>query len=365
MDFKKIKKPTLILDESKCRANIRMMAAKARSSGAIFRPHFKTHQTIEIGEWFRDEGVNSITVSSITMAKHFAGAGWKDITIAFPLNLREIDDAEKLTESINLNILITSFEQALFLRKRPKLKAGYFIEINTGYNRSGLDWDDHVQIMNIKDEIGHNASLRFIGFLTHSGHSYRADSIDYITNLYKDTLAKCTSLRALSPDKILLSAGDTPSCTLIGDFKGFDEVRPGNFVFYDLSLKFLGVCSFEQLALTVACPVVEKNMKRKEIIVYGGGVHLSKESLKTSEGQIIFGKAVVYNETGWISLSDKDYLRMLAQEHGIISSSEELFNSVNVGDLVGIIPVHAKWPADLLRVYHTFNNKILSGFSPK
>ena len=365
MDFSNIKKPALILDESKCRANIRLMAAKARLSGVIFRPHFKTHQSTEIAEWFRDEGVDSITVSSVTMAKHFGSAGWNDITIAFPLNLREVDEAEKLAGSINLNILISDFEQAVYLGKRSKLRAGYFIKIDTGYKRSGVEWDDHILIMRIMDEMSYNTSLRFIGFLTHAGHTYKAKSGLEIINIYNDTLFKSTSLRALFSDKILISTGDTPSCSIIENFKEFDEIRPGNFVFYDLMQSFVGSCSLDRIALTVACPVIEKNHKRKEIIIYGGGVHLSKENIKTREGQIIFGKAVVYSEAGWVSLSDNDFVRSLSQEHGIISSSEELFNSINVGDLVGIIPVHSCMTADLLRQYHTFDDRIISGFSPK
>ena len=51
------------------------MARKAKDNGLIFRPHFKTHQSIEIGEWFRESGVNKITVSSLTMANYF-GRFW-------------------------------------------------------------------------------------------------------------------------------------------------------------------------------------------------------------------------------------------------------------------------------------------------
>ncbi|MBA4322394.1 MAG: alanine racemase, partial [Odoribacter sp.] len=130
MDFTKIIKPSLILDESRCRKNIASMAEKARLSGVVFRPHFKTHQSSEIGEWFIHEGVDSITVSSVTMAKYFAGKGWSNITIAFPLNLREVEDAEMLSHTVSLNILISDYHQAGFLRKSKSLKAGYFIKIN-------------------------------------------------------------------------------------------------------------------------------------------------------------------------------------------------------------------------------------------
>ncbi len=86
----KIKVPTLLLDEEKCRDNIRQMARKAADNNVVFRPHFKTHQSVEIGGWFREEGIEKITVSSLRMAKYFAGDGWKDILVAFPVNILEI-----------------------------------------------------------------------------------------------------------------------------------------------------------------------------------------------------------------------------------------------------------------------------------
>ena len=365
MDISKIRTPTLLLDESKCRENIRVMAAKARSSDVIFRPHFKTHQSIEIGKWFMDEGVNSITVSSFTMARFFAKAGWNDITIAFPFNLREIDEVEKLAGSIHINILISDFQQAVFLMQRQKLNAGCFIEIDTGYKRSGILWDDQNQIMRILDEMSQYSSLRFIGFLTHSGHTYIAGSTSDIIDIYNDTLIKLSTLRQLFPGKILLSTGDTPSCSLIEDFIGFDEIRPGNFVFYDLMQYLLGSCTFNNIAVAVACPVVEKNYKRKEIIIYGGGVHLSKESIKTKGGITVYGKAVHIDNDGWSQFSNYDFLRSLSQEHGIICASDELFKEINVGDLVGIIPVHSCMTTDLLREYHTLDDRIISDFSPK
>ncbi len=365
MDISKIKKPTLLLDESKCRRNIRTMAEKAKSSGVIFRPHFKTHQSIEIGRWFREEGVKSITVSSVTMAKHFAADKWEDITVAFPVNLRESDEIEKLSMSVNLNILISNSDQAEFFRNRSKLKAGYFIKIDTGNRRSGIEWNDQNQIQRIHDLISSNNSLRFLGYLTHSGHTYKAKSKKDIVDIYNDTLEKLSSLRAFYPEKTLLSTGDTPSCSLMETFTGFDEIRPGNFVFYDLMQNLLGSCSFDKIAVAVACPVVEKNLKRREIIIYGGGVHLSKESTVTGNNKKVFGKAVLLKEDGWETVSEYDYIRSLSQEHGIIESSDELFKSVNVGDLLAIIPAHSCLTTDLLREIRTLDDRVIQDFSPK
>ena len=78
-----IEKPTLILDPTICRANIQRMAERAKRNNVKFRPHSKTHQSAMVSEWFREVGVDAITVSSVEMATYFAENGWKDITIAF------------------------------------------------------------------------------------------------------------------------------------------------------------------------------------------------------------------------------------------------------------------------------------------
>ncbi len=73
-----IQRPTLILDKEKCLRNIKTMLDKSRKHGLIFRPHFKTHQSAVIGNWFSEFGVTSITVSSVFMAEYFADNGWKE-----------------------------------------------------------------------------------------------------------------------------------------------------------------------------------------------------------------------------------------------------------------------------------------------
>jgi D-serine deaminase-like pyridoxal phosphate-dependent protein len=48
-----ISKPTLLLDQRKAIKNLQRMAGKAEKSYVRFRPHFKTHQSARVGEWFR------------------------------------------------------------------------------------------------------------------------------------------------------------------------------------------------------------------------------------------------------------------------------------------------------------------------
>jgi len=355
----KITKPTLRLDLHKCKRNIKRIAAKAENNNLIFRPHFKTHQSIEIGKIFQEFGIKKITVSSVEMAKYFADAGWHDITIAFPFNPLEINEIEKLNNRINLNILISSLESAEKLMRVTKKHLNYFIEIDTGYHRSGILSEDEKQIVKTISVV--NNQHKFKGFLTHSGQTYQADSKEKILKIHQETLVKMKDLKNKFDDqftKISISIGDTPSCTLAEDFENIDEIRPGNFVFYDLMQYNLGVCNFDDIAVCVTCPVVDINPNRNQIVIYGGGIHLSKEFI-LQNGEKNFGELVHLNKSGWQRSATPSHLISLSQEHGIIQASDELMKKISIGDVIGIIPIHSCMTANLLGSYKTCDNRIL------
>jgi len=115
--YNKITEPTLLLNKQICLLNIRRMKQKADKNNVQFRPHFKTHQSVEIGEWFRQEGVLSISVSSLKMARYFAEAGWDDITLAFPVNIREASQINELAGKIKLNLLFIHEETWIIILK--------------------------------------------------------------------------------------------------------------------------------------------------------------------------------------------------------------------------------------------------------
>ena len=101
-----IRKPTLLLNKERSLQNIAVMAHKAKKGQTQFRPHFKTHQSATIGKWFQDIGVTKIAVSSLDMAEYFSEYGWADITVAIPVNIRQIDIVNELARRIKLNLVI-------------------------------------------------------------------------------------------------------------------------------------------------------------------------------------------------------------------------------------------------------------------
>ncbi|MBN1252296.1 MAG: alanine racemase [Bacteroidales bacterium] len=359
MIFENIKEPTLILDKSIAIANIKKMVEKAQKNNLIFRPHFKTHQSADIGEWFRRFGVDKITVSSVKMAKYFADAGWKNITIAFPLNIREITDIQELAKKIELNILISSVEHIEKINFIIKSQLNFFIKIDAGYNRAGILADDFTTIEKILNYSKNNKLLNFKGFLSHYGNTYSAENKQDVLKIFNNSNEKLKVLKQKyinSYPDLKISIGDTPSCSIADNFSGIDEIRPGNFIFYDLMQLNLGVCKYNNIAVKMLCPVIDKYPQRNEILIYGGAVHFSKEFIIDKNGIKNFGQIINLYKSEEKTSVKNTYIKNLSQEHGIVSAEKNAFNKIEIGDLLEIIPVHSCLSANLVKKYLSTDN---------
>lgn len=341
--------PTLLVDEGRCRENIRFMSEKAKLHGLNFRPHFKTHQSHEIGNWFRDYGVTSITCSSLSMAEHFVQDGWNDITVAFPVNVLEKDRINDLASKIQLNLLVESVESVERLMEFLNHPVRLLIKLDLGTHRTGIDSKNLHQIHEIIRSIESSDKMTFWGFLGHAGHSYGARGEDEILQVHSDAMTQIRALRQSFPHAYI-SYGDTPTGSRAEDFEGIDELRPGNFAFYDLMQEQIGSCSMNQIAVALACPVVAKHPERNEVVIYGGGVHFSKDSIEVN-GKKRFGVIVSDRGDGWGEPTPDVFLEKISQEHGIIKAADSWIEDLRIGDVVKVLPVHSCLTMDLLRKF--------------
>jgi D-serine deaminase-like pyridoxal phosphate-dependent protein len=359
----KITKPAFVVDKQICLSNIERMATRAKAHGLRFRPHFKTHQSADIAEWFRPFGVNSITVSSVSMARYFADHGWEDITIAFPVNLHETGEINSLASKIRVNLLVENEISLSYLLKKLSAPVGLYIEIDTGYHRTGIDALKTRRLDQLLEAMKNNRLVTFKGFLSHTGQTYAASSREEIISRHTDALIKMRSLKEHYqsdwPD-LEVSLGDTPACSVCDNWNGTDELRPGNFIFYDLMQLQTGSCLPGEIAVKVVCPVVSKSIVRNEVVVYGGAVHLSKEFIIGPNGKKCYG-AVISPESlnKQREISKTLWVSGLSQEHGIIRGEFDEIRRIQPGDLLEIIPVHSCLAADLAGNYYTAEGEIL------
>lgn len=332
--------------------NIRRMGEKAKASGLRFRPHFKTHQSASIGERFRNEGVDGIAVASLRMAEYFLDRGWKDQTVAMPLNPLELECADRLARKGWMHFTLSEGSPLERIEEALSTEAGIFVEIDTGDHRTGFSPEATDRLDPLMEALEKSEKLRFEGFLTHSGHSYDATGKKEVEAVHQETMRSLTRLKTryerLQP---ILSVGDTPTASLVEDLEGVDELRPGNFVFYDLMMEEVGACSMDDIAYALLCPVIAKHPDRSELVIYGGSVHFSKDSASMEDGSPCYGIPVRMNENGLDRPYEGSWVRRLSQEMGVVPCSEELFASREVGDTLAVLPVHSCLSADAMDSY--------------
>ena len=357
--LKSIQRPTLLVDMQKARRNIAVMKAKADAQQVRLRPHFKTHQSARIGELFRETGIEAITVSSVKMAEYFAQAGWRDILIAFPVNWREMDTINRLAAKYTLAVLVDDISSVEFLSQNVRHPLGVWVKIDTGLHRAGIWWEEKENILALVRAIRNAPALRYRGILTHAGHTYQASSAVEVRERAEISQQAMLAVKAYLVEHEcpagLVSIGDTPGCRLMDNFIGVDEIRPGNFVFFDLEQWHLGACGDEEIAVALACPVVSKNMARHELVLYGGAIQFAKETLNM-DGCPVYGLMTEFKDGTFGNIRTDCKLTKTTQEHGILQVPEKSFDQYQIGDVVLVTPVHSCLMVQAMGEYVTIQN---------
>ncbi len=347
--------PALVVNKEIAIKNINNMVDKAIRNNLELRPHFKTHQSHVIGNWFRDFGIHAITVSSLKMAEYFTNDGWKNITIAFPVNILESTRLNKLASSIDLRVLATDIKVLQKLDSELSNELGIYIELDPGYMRSGIRILDFDQIKEVRDFVLNASNLKFEGFYLHAGHSYKCRSKQEIMSLSSSILSDLSLLKAEFNDPICF--GDTPSCSVLESFGDIDQISPGNFVFYDWTQFNIGSCTVNEIAVAMYCPIVAKYPERNELVIHGGAVHFSKDSFYDADGSPYYGVIAKKDDKSWSKHLPGNILKSISQEHGIVNCTSSYFDKVEIGDVIPILPIHSCLTADLMAEYYTLSGE--------
>ena len=361
--FSTIKKPTLLLDEDKAIENLNAIYQKILLQNKRFRPHFKTHQSTEIGDWYRKIGIDSITVSSLEMAQYFANEGWNDILVAFPVNILQLEEIIELSQQIKLSLLFEDLETISILDNHLKFPVNGWIKIDTGANRCGLYPNQLNEIEKLAERFRNSEYITLKGLLTHAGHTYRVVGEQDVNTIYRKSVDDMNEIRSYLDQKgfrnMEISVGDTPSAKLVDDFGLIDEMRPGNFLFYDVQQFIAGVCKFEEIAVSVVCPVVSVHSNQNEVVIYGGAIHFSKDSHLWNDDIQAFGLVTLPEYNKWGS-KIYGYVRSLSQEHGVVVFPDGIPQNIKAGSILCIHPAHSCLTVQAMREYVNFDGEIIS-----
>ena len=341
--------PKLIIDNKKVKKNISNIITKATEWDVRLRPHYKTHQSEVVSYIFEQFGISTITTSSIDMTYRYINDVINDIFMAIPINIYSLDRLDFILNDDYLDRFIVSIDSIeAFRHLVPYIdnrKLFFAIEIDCGYHRSGIDIEQDDKIYEIVAEtMQKKLTDKFYGIFSHFGEAYNLVSDEQLLELNYENINKLSKVKRLIESmidrSIILSIGDTPSLRIYNKelLNNVDEIRPGNFVFYDAMQYLHGNCSLDEIAAFLYSPIISMHPERSELIIHGGAVHLSKDSI-IDDGIVKYGLVGTW-DLDKITLIPGAYVKVCLRNMGL-SLWIKIFKNLNIGDHLAIIPVHS------------------------
>lgn len=342
-----IETPALLLDITKVDRNIERLRRHLAGFQVGFRPHVKTAKSIDVVRRAFPEGRGPITVSTLAEAEYFAAAGLTDICYAVGLAPDKIDRTRALVaQGVDLTVLIDSVGQAQALAGAAAdggAMPAVLIEIDCDGHRGGLVPNDPnlVAIADILKE----ARIEVRGVLTHAGESYGARGGVGLEAAAEGeraaVVASAMLLRAHGHAAPVVSVGSTPTAHFAANLDGVTEVRAGVFMFFDLVMHGIGVCSVDDIAVSVLATVIGHRPEKGWILIDAGWMAMSRDR-GTQWHPVDQGYGLVCDLDGrpWPDLIVGD----ASQEHGIISvrpGSGAALPDLPIGARVRVLPNHA------------------------
>ncbi len=305
----------------------------------------------------RQRGAKGLTVATLVEAETLAGAGFDDLTHAFPLDPGKITPALDLADKVLLRLTVDDRGTAEALESaagRRNQRVHVWLKVDCGYHRAGVDPSGEyaVQLARFLDGAPH---IIFDGLLTHAGHAYKAGSreeLETVAVQERDApVALARRLCAEGTEVAAVSIGSTPTVSVAGNLEGVTEIRPGNYVFHDLTQIALGSCRPEDCALTVLATVVSHQPGGNHVVIDAGALALSHDPGPVHLWEASSRGAVV-KSIDPLALHPELRVDSLSQEHGIIRASVLAhLEGLDVGSKVRIVPNHACLTAALFDEY--------------
>jgi D-serine deaminase-like pyridoxal phosphate-dependent protein len=339
--------PFLALDRGKVQANIARLHRHLKSLGPALRLHVKTAKNVDVARMAFGGKPGPITVSTLAEAEAFAQAGFTDILYAVGIAPDKLGRVVALRErGVDLVVLLDSVEQATAVAQASRdsgIRVPALIEVDCDGHRGGVPPGGSLALTIARNLEDGGGEMR--GVLTHAGESYYADGAAALSGAADNerlcALRVADDLRAAGHRVPVVSVGSTPTAHFAVDLTGVSEVRAGNLVFFDLVMAGIGVCTIDDLALTVVTTVIGHRTDKGWILTDGGWMATSRDR-GTSRQRIDQGYGLVADLDG--VLHEDLVMTDASQEHGILAirpGSSVRLPELPIGTRLRVLPNHA------------------------
>ncbi len=328
--FEDLPTPTLLVDEDRLRANIQRMQSLCDAHGTELWPHIKTHKMLEVARLQIAVGAKGLVCAKIGEAEVMRASGARSIFLAYPLvdplhgpRLRAL--VESLDELI---VAATSGGQAQALAKvltSAGLRLPVMVGVDTGLGREGARSVE--EAVSLADFVRRQPCFTLRGFFTHEGHVYGTGSSGSAETVIAAVHERLMRVRERIDPSLPVWPGCSRTAHRMAAMPGIDAVRPGTYVFGDLSLVSADtpVMDWDDLALTVLCTVADRPEPSLALLDGGTKTFTSDKTRDTNVHGALYDRRDIH-------------VSRCSEEHGFTTGAEVA--GLRIGERVRVVPAH-------------------------
>lgn len=340
--------PVVLIDQDALEKNLSRMQECCNAAKTELWPHIKTHKLVPVLRRQLELGAIGATCAKLGEAEAMLPSGVRRIFIAHSLvDLRKAARVRALQANLDELILaVTSelqFDALAQFLEIADIKVPVLLAVNTGLSREGVRTIE--QAKSVAEKIRQSARMTLKGLYTHEGHAYGSSSpeeAEAVATKAHGVLAEFA--RAIGGD-LTLWPGCSVTATFMAGKPGVKAVRPGSYVFSDLSLtESVKLYPFEDAALSILVTVVDRPEPGLALIDAGSKVFSGD---KSRDG--IYGRC---QDIPTIAVT------RVSEEHGFLSG--EGVDDLEIGQRLRFQPGHVCPVLNLAsQVYLTKGSQIL------
>ncbi len=342
--FEAVDTPAVLVDLDVAEANIDRYQAYCDKHRIRLRPHIKTHKLPSLAIRQLAAGAVGVTCQKISEAEAMiAGGEIDDVFLTYNvLGAKKLARLRALAGRVRLavvadNAAVVDGLAATFADASRPLTV--FVECDTGARRCGVQLPEQARDLAMK--IAAATALTFGGLMTYPPKRDVAAAQAWLSR----AKALCEEAGLTVP---VVSGGGSPDMWRAHEAPVVDEYRIGTYVYNDRSLVEIGICAWEDCALTVLATVVSVPELRRAIIDAGSKVLTSDLLGLNGYGHVLGRPEIVIDQ--------------LSEEHGRMVSDGPI--GLAVGERVRIVPNHACVVSNMLDHVVTVRGGAVSGPLP-
>ena len=360
--------PCALVDLDRFEANCSRMADRAHELGVRLRPHVKTHKCVKAARIQVKDHFGGITVSTLAEARGFAAAGFDDITYAVPIAPQRLPEVVELnahsTRLASLVDHIATIHAIEEISAANSVVLPVWLKVDCGLHRAGVNPESEHGVA-LAARLSTSAQIDFRGLLTHAGQSYgstnREEALETAREEVSVTRAFVERLAEAEIAVPEISIGSTPTISAAQNLDGVDEVRPGNYAFFDVFQTAIGSCALSDVAFSVLATVVSAHPDRGRAVIDAGALALSKDPGPTHvDPDCGYGRIVAVEDQHPLPGLR---LSSLSQEHGVVEGPGAA--ALRPGTRLRILPNHSCLSAACFEIYQVVRStEIVDAWRP-